>query len=115
VKLTNVAPAATVTVAGTIAAAVLLLDSVSLLCAAVPAAGAFNAGWRHRWGSGGKSEAVQNLPGRLRRMDHGDDPHEAGAAGALKSRFRRIDAFRQLFILWKRCITTPEILTFLEW
>ena len=37
-----VAPAATVTLAGTDAADVALLDSVTVLCAAVPAAGAFN-------------------------------------------------------------------------
>ena len=37
-----VAPAATVTLAGTVAADVLLLDSVTLRCAAVPAAGAFS-------------------------------------------------------------------------
>ena len=42
VKLADVAPAATVTVAGTLAAAVLLLDSVTVLCAAVPTAGAFS-------------------------------------------------------------------------
>jgi hypothetical protein len=40
VKVAVVAPAATVTVAGTVAAAVLLLASVTRLCAAVPAAGA---------------------------------------------------------------------------
>jgi len=37
-----VAPTATTTLAGTVAAAVLLLDSVTVLCAVVPAAGAFN-------------------------------------------------------------------------
>ena len=37
-----VAPVATVTVAGTVAAAVLLLERVTVLCALVPAAGAFN-------------------------------------------------------------------------
>ncbi len=42
VKLADVAPAATVTVAGVVAAAALSLDSVTVLCAAVPAAGAFN-------------------------------------------------------------------------
>jgi len=42
VKLAEVAPAATVTLAGTVAAAVLSLDRVTDLCAAVPAAGAFN-------------------------------------------------------------------------
>jgi hypothetical protein len=42
VKLADVAPVATVTVGGTVAAAVLSLDSVTVLCAAVPTAGAFN-------------------------------------------------------------------------
>ena len=40
--MADVAPAVTVTVAGTVAAAVLLLDSVTVLCAAVPTAGAFS-------------------------------------------------------------------------
>jgi hypothetical protein len=42
VNVAVVAPAATVTLAGTVAAEVLLLDSVTVRCAAVPAAGAFN-------------------------------------------------------------------------
>jgi len=42
VKLAEVAPAATVTLAGTVAAAVLALDRVTVLCAVVPTAGAFN-------------------------------------------------------------------------
>jgi hypothetical protein len=42
VKLADVEPAATVTVAGTVAAAVLSLDRVMVLCAVVPTAGAFN-------------------------------------------------------------------------
>jgi hypothetical protein len=42
VKLADVAPVTTVTVAGTVAAAVLSLESVTVLCAAVPTAGAFN-------------------------------------------------------------------------
>jgi hypothetical protein len=42
VNVAVVAPAATVTLAGTDAADVALLDSVTVLCAAVPAAGAFN-------------------------------------------------------------------------
>jgi hypothetical protein len=37
-----VAPTATTTAAGTVAAAVLSLDTDTVLCAAVPAAGAFN-------------------------------------------------------------------------
>ena len=37
-----VAPAVTTTVAGTVAAAVLSLDNVTVRCAAVPAAGALN-------------------------------------------------------------------------
>jgi hypothetical protein len=41
VKLADIAPFATVTVAGTVATAVLLHDRVTVLCAAVPAAGAF--------------------------------------------------------------------------
>ena len=41
-NVAEVAPATTVTLAGTVAAVVLLLDSVTVLCAAVPAAGAFN-------------------------------------------------------------------------
>ena len=41
-NVAEVAPAATVTLAGTVAADVLLLDSVTVRCAAVPAAGAFN-------------------------------------------------------------------------
>ena len=41
-KFADVAPALTITVAGTVAAAVLLLDSATVLCAAVPTAGAFN-------------------------------------------------------------------------
>ena len=40
--MADVAPAATVTVARTVAAAVLLLDSVTVLCAVVPTAGAFS-------------------------------------------------------------------------
>ena len=40
-KFADVAPVATVTLAGTVAAAVLLLDSVTVLCAPVPVAGAF--------------------------------------------------------------------------
>ena len=43
VNVAELAPAATVTLAGTVAAEVLLLDSVTLRCAAVPAAGAFSA------------------------------------------------------------------------
>lgn len=42
VKVALVAPATTVTLAGTVAAAVMLLDNVTVLCAAVPAAGAFS-------------------------------------------------------------------------
>jgi hypothetical protein len=42
VKRAVVAPVATVTLAGTVAAAVLLLESATFLCAALPAAGAFN-------------------------------------------------------------------------
>lgn len=42
VKVAVVAPEVTVTVAGTVAAAVLLLDSVTCLCANVPVAGAFS-------------------------------------------------------------------------
>ena len=41
VNVAVVAPVATVTLAGTVAAAVMLLDRVTVLCAAVPAAGAF--------------------------------------------------------------------------
>ena len=41
-KLADVAPAFTVTVAGTVAAARLPLESVTVLCAVVPAAGPFN-------------------------------------------------------------------------
>src|SRR5579872_1397708 len=41
VKLAAVAPAATVTLAGTVAAAVLLLERLTVRCAAVPTAGAF--------------------------------------------------------------------------
>jgi len=37
-----VAPVATVTLAGTVAAVVLLLDNVTVLCVVVPTAGAFN-------------------------------------------------------------------------
>ena len=40
--MADVAPAAMVTVAGTVAAAVLLLDSATVLCAVVPTAGAFS-------------------------------------------------------------------------
>lgn len=40
--MADVAPDATVTVAGTVAAAMLPLDSATVLCAAVPTAGAFN-------------------------------------------------------------------------
>ena len=40
--MAEVAPAATITVAGTVAAAVLLLDSATVLCAVVPTAGAFS-------------------------------------------------------------------------
>jgi hypothetical protein len=42
VKVAIVVPDATVTVAGTVAAAVLLLESVTRLCVVVPAAGAFS-------------------------------------------------------------------------
>ena len=42
VNVAVVAPVATITLAGTVAAAVLLLDSATVLCAAVPAAEAFN-------------------------------------------------------------------------
>jgi hypothetical protein len=42
VKVAVVAPVPTITVAGTVPAAVLLLDSVTVLCAFVPSAGAFN-------------------------------------------------------------------------
>jgi len=42
VKVAVVAPAVTVTLAGTVAADVLLLDSVTVLCAAVPAAEALS-------------------------------------------------------------------------
>ena len=41
-KLAVVAPAVTTTVAGTVAAAVLLLDSVTVRCELVPTAGAFS-------------------------------------------------------------------------
>ena len=41
-KVTVVAPATTVTLAGTVAAVVMLLDSVTVRCAAVPIAGAFS-------------------------------------------------------------------------
>ena len=41
-KLAEVAPAATTTVAGTVAAAVLSLANVTVLCAAVPTAGTFS-------------------------------------------------------------------------
>ena len=40
--MAEVAPAATTTLAGTVAAMALLLASVTVLCAAVPAAGAFS-------------------------------------------------------------------------
>jgi hypothetical protein len=42
VKLTDVAPVGAITVAGTVATAVLLLDRVIVLCAFVPAAAPFN-------------------------------------------------------------------------
>ena len=42
VKVAVVDPTATTTLAGTVAAVVLLLDSVTVLCAVVPAAGAFS-------------------------------------------------------------------------
>jgi len=42
VNVAVVAPAVTTTLAGTVADAVLLLDRVTVLCAAVPAAAAFN-------------------------------------------------------------------------
>ncbi len=42
VKLAVVEPAATVMLEGTVAAAVLLLDKVTVRCGVLPAAGAFN-------------------------------------------------------------------------
>jgi len=42
VNVAEVEPEGTVTLVGTVAAALLLLDSVTVVCAPVPAAGAFN-------------------------------------------------------------------------
>ena len=41
-NVAELAPEVTVTLAGTVAAAVLLLDNVTVLCVVLPAAGAFN-------------------------------------------------------------------------
>jgi len=45
----------------------------------VEAKGGFADGRRHGWRPTGKTETVQNLPRRFRRMNCGDEPHDAAA------------------------------------